>query len=62
VTSSLFVVTYVAISLPVVGVGLLADATDLVRAGTVFAGIVAVLAAGAALSLLRDRQEAATGV
>ena len=52
VTSSLFVVTYVAISLPVVGVGLLADATDLVEAGTVFAGIVAVLAAGAALSLV----------
>ena len=50
VTSSLFVVTYVAISLPVVGVGLLADATDLVEAGTVFAGIVALLAAGAALS------------
>jgi len=52
VTSSLFVVTYVAISLPVVGVGLLADATDLVEAGTVFAGIVALLAAGAALSLV----------
>ncbi|HEX5910795.1 MAG TPA: MFS transporter [Thermoleophilaceae bacterium] len=54
VTSSLFVVTYVAISLPVVGVGLLADATDLVEAGTVFAGIVALLAAGAALSLVRS--------
>lgn len=61
VTSSLFVVTYVAISLPVVGVGLLADATDLVKAGTVFSGIVALLAAGAALSLALDRQAAATG-
>ena len=56
VTSSLFVVTYVAISLPVVGVGLLADATDLVEAGTVFAGLVALLAAGAALSLVRSQR------
>jgi len=54
VTSSLFVVTYVAISLPVVGVGLLADATDLVEAATVFAGVVALLAAGAAVSLVRS--------
>src|SRR5205085_1268670 len=50
-TSSFFVVAYVAISVPVIGVGLLAQAASLVTAGTVFAGVVAVLAAGAAASL-----------
>jgi predicted MFS family arabinose efflux permease len=54
-TSSLFVVTYVAISLPVIGVGLLAQATDLKVAGTVFGAAVAVLAATAAATLVRDR-------
>ena len=54
-TSSLFVVTYVAISLPVIGVGLLAQASSLTTAGTVFAGVVAVLAAAAAVSLVRGR-------
>ncbi|MEA2296326.1 MAG: hypothetical protein QOE86_3965 [Solirubrobacteraceae bacterium] len=53
-TSSLFVVTYIAISLPVVGVGLLAQATDLKVAGTVFGAAVAVLAAIAAATLVRE--------
>ncbi len=55
-TSSLFVVSYVAVSLPVVGVGLLAQATDLVEAGTVFGAIVALLAATAIVLLVRDRR------
>ena len=53
-TSSLFVVTYVAISLPVIGIGLLAQATDLKVAGTVFGAAVALLAAIAAATLVRD--------
>jgi MFS family permease len=44
VASSFFVVAYVAISLPVVGVGLLADLIGLRAAGLIFAGVVAVLA------------------
>ena len=55
VTSSLFVVAYVGISLPVVGVGLLDQATSLVTGPTVFAVVVALLAAGAAASLVRTR-------
>ena len=43
--SSFFVVCYVAISIPVIGVGVAAQATDLVTAGTAFAVFVAVLAA-----------------
>lgn len=38
-----------------IGVGLLAAATDLPTAGTALSAAVALLAAGAALSLLRDR-------
>ncbi len=52
-TSSLFVLLYIAISVPVIGVGVLAQATSLVTAGTVFSAIVAALALGAALSLAR---------
>ena len=55
VTSSLFVVAYVGISLPVVGVGVLDEATSLVTGPTIFAVVVALLAAGAATSLLRGQ-------
>jgi MFS family permease len=44
VASSFFVVAYVAISLPVVGIGLLADLTSLRTGGLVFAAVVALLA------------------
>jgi MFS family permease len=44
VASAFFLVAYVAISLPVVGVGLLAEATSLRTAGLVFAGLVVALA------------------
>ncbi len=53
VSSSYFVVAYVAISIPVVGVGLLAELTSLETAGLVFAAAVAALALAASLSLLR---------
>jgi MFS family permease len=55
VASSFFVVAYVAISLPVVGEGVLADAWTLRGAGLVFCGAVAVLAA-VVLALLARRR------
>lgn len=51
--SSFFVVCYVAISIPVIGVGVAAEATDLVTAGTAFAAFVALLAALAIGGILR---------
>lgn len=54
VASSFFVVAYVAISLPVIGVGVLAAATDLKTAGEVFSVLVALLAL-AAFGLLTVR-------
>jgi MFS family permease len=53
VASSFFVVAYVAISLPVIGEGALAQATGLRSAGLSFAAVVAALAA-IALALLVD--------
>ena len=60
VTSSYFVVLYVAISLPVVGVGAASTAWGLVTAGIVFCAAVAVLAlvALAALLVLQRREPA----
>ena len=55
VASSLFVVMYVAISLPVIGVGLLAQEAGLRTAGLVFAVAVAALAAIVLLLLARSR-------
>lgn len=56
VASTFFVVAYVAISIPVVGVGLMADLVGLATAGMVFSGVVALLAAGALISLVALRQ------
>ncbi|WP_262927221.1 MFS transporter [Phytohalomonas tamaricis] len=55
VASTFFVVLYVAISLPVVGIGVAADLIGLRSAGMIFAALVAVLAL-VALGLLRRRQ------
>ncbi|GHC24885.1 MFS transporter [Kushneria pakistanensis] len=55
VTSTYFVVIYVAISLPVVGLGVTAAATSLVTAGIAFSLIVAALAL-TAMGLLIRRQ------
>jgi MFS family permease len=53
VASSFFVVAYVAISVPVIGEGVLAEASSLKPAGLVFAGVVAALAAIVLLLLAR---------
>lgn len=55
VASSFFVVAYVAISIPVIGEGVLAQAASLKSAGLVFAGVVAALAAIVLLLLARRR-------
>jgi len=51
VASSFFVVAYLAISVPVIGEGVLAEASTLRTAGLVFAGVVAAVA-GVVLGLL----------
>lgn len=51
--SALFVVAYFGISVPVVGVGLLAEPLGLADAGLVFAACMAVLAAASGAYLLR---------
>lgn len=53
VASTFFVVAYVAISLPVVGEGVLAEVAGLQAAGLVFAGAVAALAAAVLVLLAR---------
>ncbi|WP_138907442.1 MFS transporter [Streptomyces chryseus] len=53
VISTLFVVAYTGISVPVIGVGVLADPVGLEGAGLVFIACMAVLVSTAALYLLR---------
>jgi predicted MFS family arabinose efflux permease len=60
-SSAFFVVAYVAISVPVVGVGALAQATGLRTAGLVFAGVVVVITATASLLLARRVPAPVTG-
>jgi hypothetical protein len=57
VASSFFVVAYVAISVPVIGEGLLAQLSGLRSAGLVFAAVVAALSATALVLLARQRAE-----
>jgi MFS family permease len=54
VASTFFVVAYVALSLPVLGVGLLAREISLRAAGLIFAGVVIALALLAIVLLLRS--------
>jgi hypothetical protein len=54
VASTFFTICYVGISLPVVGIGVGTRAYGLVHTGEVFAGIVAALALGALVSLVRS--------
>jgi MFS family permease len=56
VASSFFVVAYLAISIPVIGEGVLAQAASLRAAGILFAAVVAVLAA-AVVAMLLSRDE-----
>jgi hypothetical protein len=58
VASSFFVVAYLAISLPVIGVGVLAHATGLRSAGLTFAAAVSVLSAVVLVLLARRRTTA----
>lgn len=54
VASSFFVISYIAISIPIVGVGVASQAIGLRSAGLVFTALVAALALGVALSLRRQ--------
>jgi predicted MFS family arabinose efflux permease len=56
VASSFFLVLYVAISVPVIGVGVASGLFGLVTAGVAFSGIVALVAAAAFVSLLFQRK------
>jgi MFS family permease len=58
VASSYFVVAYVAISLPVVGVGVLGELAGLRAAGLIFVAIAAALALTALTLLTRSRERA----
>lgn len=60
VASSYFLVLYVGISVPVIGVGVASAVFGLVPAGVVFAGLVAALAASALVSLVRLHEETTT--
>jgi MFS family permease len=55
VASAFFVIAYLGISVPVVGVGLLAEVVGLRAAGLVFAAVVAALAAGVIAFLRKGR-------
>jgi MFS family permease len=55
VASSFFVVAYVAISLPVIGAGILAEVTGLRAAGLIFAAAVAAVAIVVLVMLRRER-------
>jgi MFS family permease len=55
VTSTYFAVLYVAISIPVIGVGALTEGVGLVAASLVFVGVVAALSAVAFVVLLKRR-------
>jgi MFS family permease len=56
VASSFFVVMYIAISLPVIGEGVLAQAVGLRAAGLTFAALVAALSAAVLIRLARPRR------
>ncbi|MGI8571408.1 MAG: MFS transporter [Solirubrobacteraceae bacterium] len=59
VASSFFIVAYLAISVPVIGEGVLADLAGLRTAGLIFAAVVASLAAVTLALLARSRATAA---
>jgi MFS family permease len=59
VTSSFFVVMYIALSLPVIGEGILAQAIGLRAAGLSFAALVAALSAGVLMRTERAHRERA---
>ena len=65
VTSSFFVVLYVAISLPVIGLGIAVQLADVQRATLLFVGLTIVLVLGALLLLMRgqaNREQSAAAI
>ncbi|WP_251975897.1 MFS transporter [Salinicola avicenniae] len=60
VVSTFFVVAYVAISVPVIGIGLMASLVSLQLTGLIFAGLVALLCVVAMLLLHRSGRAGAT--
>ena len=59
VTSAFFVVAYIAISVPVIGLGVMATFTNLTTTGITFAAVMGSLAALALVLLIRrERAEA----
>ncbi|WP_225314887.1 hypothetical protein [Marinobacter confluentis] len=52
-TSTFFVVAYIAISVPVIGLGLMASMTSLMTTGITFAAVMGSLAALALVLLIR---------
>ena len=60
VASTFFVVCYVALSVPVIGLGVLAEIAGLRTAGLVFAAVVALIAAVVMVLLARQRRAAAS--
>jgi aryl-alcohol dehydrogenase-like predicted oxidoreductase/predicted MFS family arabinose efflux permease len=58
VASGFFVIAYLGIALPVVGVGLVTDVAGLRAAGLLFAAVVAALSAIVLAVLVRDRRRA----
>ncbi len=58
-TSSFFVVLYIAISLPVIGLGIVVQFSGIQQATLIFAGLTIVLVLVALLLLLRSRNHAA---
>jgi MFS family permease len=59
VASSFFVVAYVALAIPVIGEGVLAELTSLRAAGLIFAAVVAAIAGVVLLLLARQRRHVA---
>ena len=57
-SSAFFVVAYVALSISVIGVGILTLITDLETAGLVFTGLVAAIAAAATTLIAPQAREA----
>jgi predicted MFS family arabinose efflux permease len=57
VTSSFFVVLYVAISLPVIGLGIAVQMSDIQRATLLFVGLTIVLVLIALLLLMRKQAD-----
>ena len=56
VTSTFFIVAYIAISVPVIGIGLMASVLSLKATGVIFSVFVGAMAALALLILLRRDQ------